>query len=84
MDTTTLIGFSAGLLTTIAFIPQCTKIWKTRSARDVSLPAFATFTAGVVLWTAYGFLMGEAPMILWNSVTLVIAATILWMKIKFG
>ena len=84
MDTTTLLGYSAGLLTTIAFIPQCARIWKTRSARDVSLPAFATFTVGVMLWTAYGILMREVPMILWNSVTLVISAAILGMKIRFG
>ena len=84
METSSLIGFVAGLLTTIAFIPQVTKIWKTRSARDVSLPAFATFTVGVALWTLYGFIVQEPPIILWNLVTLVLSIAIIVMKIRLG
>ena len=83
MEFTTLLGYAAGGLTTFAFIPQALKIWRTRSADDVSLPTFVTFTIGVALWLTYGFVLKEAPMILWNSVTLVLAATILVMKLKF-
>jgi MtN3 and saliva related transmembrane protein len=84
MDLTTVTGLSAGFLTTFAFIPQVTKIWKTRSAKDVSLPTFAAFTVGVGLWLAYGVLKQEPPIIVWNAVTLVLAGAILWMKLKFG
>ena len=84
METETTLGFLAGTLTTVAFVPQVTRIWKTRSARDVSLPAFAVFTIGVALWLAYGILRQEPAITLWNSVTLVLAIAILWMKIKFG
>lgn len=84
MDSTLLTGLAAGFLTTVAFIPQAHKIWKTRSARDVSLPAFAAFTAGVVLWLAYGILRQEAPIIVWNAITLALAGAILAMKIRFG
>jgi MtN3 and saliva related transmembrane protein len=84
METTSTLGFVAGLLTTIAFIPQLTKIVKTRSARDVSLPAFATFTVGVALWLAYGFLVGEPPIIFWNAVTLALSVAIIAMKIRLG
>jgi MtN3 and saliva related transmembrane protein len=84
METSSLIGFVAGLLTTIAFVPQVTKIWRTRSARDVSLPAFATFTVGVGLWTLYGFIVQEPPIILWNLVTLVLSIAIIVMKIRLG
>ena len=80
----TVVGLAAGFLTTIAFIPQVIKIWKTKSAKDVSLPMFVAFTIGVALWLTYGILTGELPIIVWNSVTLVFAATILVMKIKFG
>ena len=80
----TAVGLAAGFLTTIAFIPQVMKIWKTKSAKDVSLPMFVAFTIGVALWLAYGIITGELPIIVWNSVTLVFAATILVMKIKFG
>lgn len=78
-----MLGYAAGFLTTVAFIPQAWRIWRTRSAADVSLPTFIAFTTGVALWIGYGFLMKEPPMILWNSVTLVFAAAILVMKVKF-
>ena len=78
-----MLGYAAGFLTTIAFIPQAVKIWKTRSADDVSLPTFIAFTIGVALWLAYGLVVKEPPMILWNGVTLVFAAAILVMKLKF-
>ncbi|HUQ28430.1 MAG TPA: SemiSWEET transporter [Usitatibacter sp.] len=84
MDATTIVGFTAGFLTTFAFVPQVRKIWKTRSAKDVSLPTFIAFSVGVALWLGYGFMKGEPPMILWNGVTLVLAMAILVMKVKFG
>ena len=84
MDMTSIVGFLAGCLTTIAFIPQVTKIWKAKSAKDLSLPAFATFTIGVGLWLAYGFMQGEMPIIFWNAVTLVLAGAIIAMKMRFG
>jgi len=84
MDTNSLIGFAAGCLTTIAFVPQVAKIWKTKSAKDVSLHAFATFTIGIALWLAYGIALDEMPIIVSNAVTLVLAAAILAMKVRFG
>ena len=84
MDMPTLLGFAAGLLTTVAFVPQAVKIWKTKSARDVSLHAFVTFTLGVALWLAYGVVRQEPPIIVWNAVTLLLAGAILAMKVRFG
>jgi MtN3 and saliva related transmembrane protein len=84
MDTATLVGLVAGFLTTAAFVPQLLKIWNTRSARDVSLPAFGTFALGLVGWLAFGILKQDFPIILWNAVTLVLAVAILAMKMRFG
>jgi MtN3 and saliva related transmembrane protein len=81
---TTLVGLLAGFLTTIAFIPQVTRIWRTRSAKDVSLATFIAFTIGVALWLLYGVMIGEVSIILWNAVTLVLALAILTMKLRFG
>ena len=77
------LGLLAGLLTTLAFVPQVWKIWKTKSARDVSLPAFVTFTVGVALWTAFGILKDEPAITIWNSITFVLAIAILVMKIRY-
>ena len=84
MEMTSLVGFAAGFLTTIAFIPQVVKIWRSKSADDVSLATFLAFTVGVGLWLAFGILQKEPPIILWNGVTLVLAGAILAMKLKFG
>ena len=84
MDLINVIGLGAGGLTTIAFVPQVVKIWKSRSAKDVSLPTFIAFTVGVGLWLAYGILKQEPPIILWNAATLVLAGAILTMKLRFG
>ena len=77
------LGLLAGFLTTIAFVPQVWKIWKTKSARDVSLPAFVTFTFGVALWTVFGIVKDEIAITIWNAVTLVLAIAILVMKIRY-
>ncbi len=84
MDSTTLLGYFAGLLTTCAFIPQVIKTWKTKSASDLSLAMFLVFSLGVLCWFVYGLLLGEAPMIVWNLVTLLLAMALLVMKLKFG
>jgi MtN3 and saliva related transmembrane protein len=83
MDMTNLLGLIAGFLTTVAFIPQVTKIWKSKSAKDISLPTYIAFATGVALWTVFGVVKGEMPIVLWNAVTLVLAGAILAMKIRF-
>ena len=83
MSMATLVGFFAGFLTTISFLPQVVKTWKSKSASDLSLGMFSVFSLGVMFWLAYGFLIQEPPIIFWNTVTLVLALTILIMKLKF-
>jgi MtN3 and saliva related transmembrane protein len=79
-----ILGFVAGVLTTAAFIPQVVKIWKTRSARDISLVMYTVFTSGVVLWLVYGLALGSMPIIVANVFTLVLALAVLVMKLRYG
>ena len=81
---TDLIGMVAGTLSTVAFVPQVWRVWKTRSARDLSLPMYLIFTAGVALWFVYGLQLGALPIIVCNGLTLLLAGTVLAMKLKFG
>jgi MtN3 and saliva related transmembrane protein len=83
MNTTTLLGFFAGFLTTVSFLPQVMKTWQSRSASDLSLGMLSIFSAGVMCWLIYGFLLQESPMIFWNSVTLILVLVILILKLKF-
>jgi MtN3 and saliva related transmembrane protein len=84
VDPTVLVGFLAGFLTTIAFVPQVTKIWRERSAKDLSLKTFIAFTIGIGFWLLYGILEGRLPIIVWNGISLCLSAAILAMKVKFG
>lgn len=79
-----VLGYAAGTLTTIAFVPQVWRAWSTRSTGDISLGMFLAFSVGVSLWGIYGLLVGSRPIILANVVTLVLSGTILGLKIKHG
>ncbi len=78
-----LLGLTAGLLTTIAFLPQVVKTWKMRSAKDLSLSTFSLFFVGVSLWFVYGLLMKDTPIIVTNAFTLIFAGVLLFFKLKF-
>lgn len=83
MESANVLGFIAGTLTTIAFVPQVVKIWKSRHARDISMGTFALFSFGVLLWLLYGIRLGALPIILANGITLVLSLTILVFKLKY-
>ena len=83
MNWITLIGLMAGTLTTISFIPQAIKTWRSQSARDISLAMFLSFCFGVILWILYGTLTRDIPVLLTNTVTLFLAGSILFFKLKY-
>ena len=83
-DLNSIVGFIAAILTTFAFVPQVVKVWRTRSTSDISLGMYALFTLGVSLWLVYGILIYAWPVILANSVTLILAGSVLAMKLRFG
>ncbi len=77
------IGLIAGLLTTIAFIPQVWKSWKTKSTKDLSLWMTIIFFIGVGLWLVYGITVDDLPMTLWNSITILLVGILLILKVKY-
>jgi MtN3 and saliva related transmembrane protein len=83
MNTTQIIGLTAGFCTTISFLPQVIKTWKSKSAKDLSLSMFTIFCVGVFLWFIYGLCVRDIPVIIANFVTLLLAATLLYFKLKF-
>lgn len=78
------IGYLAGVLTTVAFFPQLIKIWRTKSAEDVSLAMFVIFTTGVFLWLVYGVMIGAWPIVAANTITFMLALAILFLKLHYG
>ena len=78
-----LLGWLAAILTTVAFFPQLLKIWRSKSAKDVSLVMMITFSIGVFLWLVYGLAIQALPVVIANLVTLILALLILILKIKY-
>jgi MtN3 and saliva related transmembrane protein len=83
MDPLNALGFLAASLTTASFIPQLTKVWRTKSAEDLSTGMFSAFSLGILLWLAYGLLRGDLPVIVANSVTLALSVAILALKLHY-
>ena len=79
-----LIGALAAVLTTISFVPQAWKTWRTRDVIGISLIMYAVFTVGVGMWLVYGWLLGAWPIIVANAVTFTLALLILGMRIRYG
>jgi MtN3 and saliva related transmembrane protein len=79
-----LVGYMAATLTTVAFLPQVFRIWKSKSTHDLALPTLISFIAGVGMWLFYGLLLQSPPVIIANAVTLLLNLLILWFKLKYG
>ena len=76
------VGLAAGALTTVAFLPQVIRIFKTRTAKDISLSMYLIFCTGVCLWLAYGFLINSLAILIANSMAIVLSGIVLVMKVR--
>jgi MtN3 and saliva related transmembrane protein len=78
------IGYAAGTLTTISFIPQAWLSWRTRRTAGLSLGMYAIFALGVALWLGYGVMIVAWPVIVSNAITLALALFILGLRLRHG
>jgi MtN3 and saliva related transmembrane protein len=83
MNLESWVGYTAALLTTIAFMPQAWMVLKTRDTRSLSLPMYIIFTLGVLAWLVYGILQGDGALIAANGITGALSATILLAKLRY-
>ena len=77
------MGFAAGTLTVVSFLPQVYQAWKTKKVKDVSFAMMACLMAGAVTWIAYGVLKKDMPVIVTNVLALSFQSAIMAAKIKF-
>jgi MtN3 and saliva related transmembrane protein len=78
------IGLLAGFLTTLSFVPQVLRIWRTRSAQDVSGLMFVIFSLGVFFWLLYGLFLHDFPIVITNGLTLALSSSVLALKVKYS
>lgn len=83
MDIQDLIGYTAATLTTVSFVPQALKTFRTRDVSGISLVLYSLFATGVALWLVYGVMLGEAPIYVANAITLALALAVLVMKLRY-
>ena len=79
----TILGLVAGTLTTLSFLPQLLKAWKSRSTHDISIGMFSLLAAGITLWIVYGVVTSDLPVIVANVVSLVLVGLILALKLRY-
>lgn len=78
------IGSVAAILTTICWLPQTIKIFKSLDVQSISLSSQLTFGAGVIFWLIYGILLSSKPIIFANAATLSQVTLIIYLKLKHG
>ena len=76
-----LVGYLAAGLTTGSFFPQAIKTLRSGDTKSISLGMYGLFTSGVALWSLYGLLVKDGPVLVANLITLVPAAVVLQRKI---
>ena len=80
MTTATALGYAAAICTTLSFVPQVLRVWRTRSANDISGAMYGLFVFGLALWIAYGVMLRSWPIVIANVVTIVLASIIMLLK----
>lgn len=76
------VGFCAGFLTTVSFVPQVVKTWRSRSADDLSMGMLVAFAVGVLLWIVYGLERQALSIVSANAITFFLTIVLMWLKIR--
>ena len=79
-----VVGSFAATLTTLSFLPQVIKTWRSRSAADFSWLWISAFAAGLFLWLVYGVAIASLPLVGANGLTLSLVLTIAFIKWREG
>jgi MtN3 and saliva related transmembrane protein len=78
------LGIFAGIFTTFAIVPQIIRIYKLKSAREISFLFTSLLLLGIIVWLVYGIVLGLVPLIIWNSIGIILNGWLLFAKFKYG
>jgi MtN3 and saliva related transmembrane protein len=79
-----VFGFIGGALVTAAYVPQVVKLFRLKSAHEISLPFTIILLIGIICWLVYGLVYHLQPVIIWNAATIVLLVALLYAKLKYG
>ena len=78
-----VLGYSAGAITSLTFLPQVLKTWKDKSAKDISLMMFLIAAVNEIMWIAYGVLLHNWVIILTNTIVLSMSLVMIYFKMRY-
>ena len=78
-----LLGYAAGLFTTAANVPQVITTYRKRSGEGLSFRMLLVLAIGLSLWIAYGWTDHSLPLVIFNSLGLVLILSLIGMKFRF-
>ena len=84
MNPVELLGYAAGILVVISLLPQVIKSWKTKSTKDISLWRYVIYIIGLAFWIVYAIIINNGPVAVMNGIGLLLALSILYLKLKHG
>lgn len=84
MPTGEILGWIAGAIVNLSFIPQLVRVFKLKSAHEISLLFTTLLLAGIIIWLGYGIFSRLLPVILWNIVGAILTGALLYAKLKYG
>jgi len=82
MDLYEILGFLAAILTTISFLPQVIKIYKSKETKSISLTMYVVLSLGILMWLIYGIHLKSMPMIIANTISFILTVYIFFMKMR--
>jgi len=79
-----IMGFAAGAFVTLSLVPQIIRVFRLRSAREISMLFTGLLLAGILMWLGYGVTKSLFPVILWNAIGALLVAMLLYAKLRYG
>ena len=79
-----IAGFIAGILVATSLLPQVIKSWKTKSTGDISISWSLMSLGGQTMWIVYGVLISSLSLIVMSSITLSMALSVFFLKLRYG
>lgn len=77
------LGLFGAFLSSITFLPQVYKAWKTKSVGDLSIWTILILLANVSTWLIYGLVKNDFAIIIANSIILTLSLLMLFFKLTF-
>jgi MtN3 and saliva related transmembrane protein len=84
LSSSEILGLIAGFLSTFAVLPQIMRVYKLKSAREISVIYNTMLLSGIIMWLVYGIILDLMPLIVWNIIGGLLVLTLLLAKLKYG